>query len=100
MIFVVGVVRNGAGIDLYVPGINAAAPLGTLSLTASDRVFFGVESSQKNFYDLRYMASAYAGSAEKIRCFGYAHRALSLSEINQLHADLKTYYDNLSLPIT
>lgn len=97
MIFVVGVIRNGAGLDLYVPGIDAAAPLATLSLTGSDLVFFGAEAAQNNFHDLRYRSSAYAGSTEKTRCFGYAHKALSLSEINQLHADLTAYYATHSL---
>jgi hypothetical protein len=97
MALVVGVIRNGAGLDLYIPGVNAAAPVGTLSLTGSDLVFFGSEPAQQNFHDLRYRASGFAGSTEKLRCFGYAHRALSLSEINTLHADLTAYYATHSL---
>jgi hypothetical protein len=97
MIFVVAVIRNGAGIDIYVPGVNAAAPVGTLALTASDRVFFGTDLAAKNVNDQRYKTSAYIGSTEKTRCVGYAHRALSLSEINQLRADLTAYYATKSL---
>lgn len=92
MIFAVGVIRNGAGVDLYIPGINAAAPVGTVAIPAGEGVFFGSDAASNNIYDLWYRASAYAGSAEKTRCFGYAHRALSLSEINQVYADLKSYY--------
>lgn len=92
MVMVVGVLRNGAGLDLYVPGVNAAAPVGTLSLTASDLFFVGSEAAQNNFHDLRYKTSAFVGSTEKTRCVGYAHRALTLAEINTLHADLTAYY--------
>lgn len=99
-IFVVGVLRNGAGMDLYVPGVNAAAPVGTLSLTGSDLFFAGAEPAQQNFHELRYRTSAFIGSTEKTRCFGYDHRALSLSEINQLHTDLKAYYAGLGLSVT
>lgn len=97
MIFVAGVIRNGAGIDLYIPGVDDTAPVATLSLTASDRVFFGAEDAQANTHDTRYRASAYAGSTEKVRCFGYAQRALSLSDIVQVHGDLMSYYSGHSL---
>lgn len=98
MIMVVGVFRNGAGLDLYIPGVNAAAPVGALAITAADRIFFGAEAAQINFHDLRYKTSAYIGSTEKVRCFGYAHKALTLAEVNQLHTDLTTYYSAKSMP--
>lgn len=97
MIFAAGVIRNGVGVDLYIPGVNDAAALGSVALTGSDRVFFGTEPGTKNVYDLRYRASAFVGNTEKLRCFGYAHKALSLAEINQLHADLTAYYATHSL---
>jgi hypothetical protein len=97
MIFAAAVIRNGVSIDLYVPGVNAAAPVGTLALTASDRVYFGSEPGQVNFHDLRYRTSAFIGSTERTRCFGYAHRALSLAEINQLRAELTAFYATKSL---
>jgi hypothetical protein len=97
MIFAACVLRNGAGLDIYVPGVNAAAPVATLALTASDHFFVGSEAAQTNFHDLRYKTSAYIGSTEKTRCAGYAHRALTLSEINQLHAELTAFYTTKSL---
>ena len=97
MIFAAGVIRNGVGLDLYIPGVNDSAALGSVALTGSDLVFFGTEPGTKNVYDLRYRASAFVGNTEKLLCFGYAHSALSLAEINQLHTDLTAYYATHSL---
>lgn len=98
MIFAACVLRNGAGIDLYIPGVNNAAPVATLALTAADRFYFGNDALAVNVNDVRYRASASVGSTERTRCFGYARRALSLTEINQLHTDLRAYYTPKSLP--
>lgn len=96
MIFAAAVLRNNTSVDLYIPGIDAAAPVSSTAIPSGEGVFFGSDD-QPNIHDVRYRASAFQGSTEKVRCFGYARRALSLAEVNQLHADLTAYYTGKSL---
>lgn len=97
-VFVMVVAKSGDGtnagsIEIFIPGVNGATPVATLSLAATDYIAF----NPSTLHDQRWCMNAWASTPQKARCAGYAPLALTGAQGMTLADELRAYYAAKSL---